>query len=221
MSTAELAPDIAFDEETVFDGPETITWLGPESAGMRMSKTEFHAVENWDELYNYELIRGLVVVSPSPAAGERGPNGRLDQWLWNYHDDHPLGKSLDDTLAEQEIDTGENLRRVDRAIWTGLGRVPNPRTDIPTIVIEIVSKRPRDQRRDYEDKRAEYAAIGVKEYWVFDRYRRTLTVCVGDKVARVAKESESYESPLLPGFVLEVGKLLTVADRYSKQEKAD
>lgn len=96
-------------------------------------------------------------------------------------------------------------------IWAGLGRQPNPKADVPTIVVEIVSRR-RDQRR-------EYAAIGVKEYWVFDRFRRTLTVCRGDEVTRLVREQETCEMPLLPGFELQVGKLLAVADRWTKEEE--
>lgn len=217
MSTAELVHEPDISAETVFDADDSIVRLGPDSSGLTMTKEEFLAVEEWDELYRYELIHGVVVVSPPPAEGERGPNGRLDQWLWNYHDQHPKGSALDDTLSEQEIDTGPCVRRADRVIWAGLGRQPNPKTDVPTIVIEIVSRRRRDQRRDYEQKRKEYAAIGVKEYWVFDRFRRTLTVCRGDEVTRVVKEAETYETPLLPGFQLPLAKLLAVADRWAQQ----
>ena len=33
-------------------------------------------------------------------------------------------------------------------IWTGLGRTPDEETDIPSIVVEFVSKRRRDALRD-------------------------------------------------------------------------
>ena len=55
-----------------------------------------------------------------------------------------------------------NRRRADRVIWTGLGRVPDPEKDIPSIVVEFVSKRRRDALRDYEAKRDEYLAAGVQ-----------------------------------------------------------
>jgi Uma2 family endonuclease len=209
MITADLAA------ETVFDCDFRVTRLGPESAGLSLSREEFLAIDDYDELFRYELIHGIVVVSPYPGPGERGPNGRLDQWLWNYHDNHPQGKSLDDTLQEQAIDTGACIRRVDRVIWVGLGRQPVPMQDVPAIVIELVSNTRRDRKRDYEEKRAEYAAIGVREYWVIDRFHRTLTICRGDEVTRVVKENETYETPLLPGFQLPLGELLKVADRWS------
>ncbi|MGD9853907.1 MAG: Uma2 family endonuclease [Planctomycetaceae bacterium] len=218
MSAAELLePDVGV--ETVFDADDDVARLGPESSGLLMSKEEFRAVEEWDESYRYELIHGVVVVSPPPAEGERGPNDEFSHWLRLYRDTHPQGSSFNDTLYEQEIDTGPCIRRADRVIWAGLGRQPNTKTDVPTIVIEIVSKRRRDQRRDYEEKRKEYAAIGVQEYWVFDRFRRTLSVCRGNEVSRIVKAAETYETPLLPGFELPVGKLLAVADRWTKEGK--
>ena len=87
--------------------------------------------------------------------------------------------------------------------------------DVASIVIEFVSNTNRDRRRDYDDKRAEYASIGVQEYWVIDRFRRTMTVCRGNQVARIVKQTEFYETTLLPGFQLSPGDLLEVADRWS------
>jgi len=57
-----------------------------------------------------------------------------------------------------------------------LGRHPNVETDIPAILVEFVSKRKRYRVRDYEEKRREYQAIGVREYWVVDWFGRTMTV---------------------------------------------
>ncbi len=218
MSTAELLSTDETVAETVFDATGIITRLGPESSGLTMSRDEFLAIEECDERYRYELIQGVVIVVPPSAEGERGPNDQLGYWLRRYHEDHQEGEILDDTLPEQEIETSFGIRRADRVIWAGLGRQPNTMTDVPTIVIEIVSKGRRDQRRDYEQKRAEYAELGVKEYWVFDRFRRTITICCGDEVTRVVKENETYETKLLPGFQLSLEKLLAVADRWSEEK---
>ncbi len=205
------------ESRTIFESPPA-RYLDLDSNGMRMSRREFNSVEDCDERYRYELIQGVVVVSPPPLEGERGPNGRLDQWLWNYHDRHPQGHALDGTLFEQEIDTGVCIRRADRVIWARLGRQPNPRKDIPAIVIEFVSKAHRDRRRDYQEKRREYAAIGVKEYWIIDRFRRTMTVCRGNRRSKVVREHETYTTDLLPGFELRLSELLAVADRWSETE---
>jgi Uma2 family endonuclease len=206
------------EPETVFDVEASPIRLGPESNGMQLTREEFLAIEDVDELYRYELLHGVVVVSPPAAEGERGPNGRLEQWLWNYADTHPNGAALDDSLFEQEIDTQVCIRRADRVIWAGLGRQPDPKSDVPTIVIEFVSGTKRDRKRDYEEKRKEYADIGVREYWIIDRFRRTLTVCKGAKDHTVFKESETYTTELLPGFELPLAKLLAVADRWKADD---
>ena len=45
--------------------------LAPELAGILLSPEEFDAVEECDELYNYELVHGVLIVAPPPAVGER------------------------------------------------------------------------------------------------------------------------------------------------------
>lgn len=64
--------------ETIFDFETPPIRLGPESNGMELTREEFLAVEDVDELYRYELIHGVVVVSPPAAEGERDPNGELE-----------------------------------------------------------------------------------------------------------------------------------------------
>jgi len=92
-------------------------------------------------------------------------------------------------------------------------------SDVPAVVIEFVASRARDRKRDYEEKRAEYAAIGVKEYWVIDRFRRTLTVCRGEEDLLVVKEDQTYQTDLLPGFELPLADLFAVADRWGEAEE--
>jgi len=213
MSTTELT-ELEFEESVVDDDTDEVAFLDPHSNGLRMSKEEFQSVEDWDRNYRYELIRGVVVVSPPASEGERGPNGELEHWLRRYRDTHSQGGALDDTLFEQEIDVGESIRRADRVIWAGLGHQPDPNVDPPTIVVEFVSPGRAAWRRDYQDKRREYAAIGVKEYWIIDRFRRTLSVCRGTDKPLIVKEAETYTSPLLPGFELKLSELLKVADRW-------
>ena len=55
--------------------------LAPELAGILLSPEEFDAVEECDELYNYELVHGVLVVVPLPAIEERAPNDQLGYLL--------------------------------------------------------------------------------------------------------------------------------------------
>jgi Uma2 family endonuclease len=191
--------------------------LGLEHNGISLTPEEFDAVEDCDQRYRYELLNGVLVVSPPPPAAERSPNHHLGHWLLTYQEQHPKGSALDDTLEEQIVKIGRQRRRADRVIWVGLGRLPDPDNEPPAIAIEFVSPGRRSFRRDYEEKRAEYASVKIREYWVIDRFRRTMSVF--RRVRRnwreiVVREDETYRTDLLPGFELPLGKLLSIADRY-------
>lgn len=193
--------------------------LGPSSAGLLMTPDEFDAIKHYDDRYRYELIRGVLVVTPIPSEAESDPNEELGYWLRSYRDHHPQGSALDLTLAERYIRLPESRRRADRVIWAGLGRRPDPSIDHPTIVVEFVSRRRRDWLRDYEAKRREYLGLGIAEYWVIDRFRRTMTVFAnrpGAPAERVIAEAEAYRPDLLPGFELPLARLLALADAWRK-----
>jgi Uma2 family endonuclease len=194
--------------------------LGPRSAGLLLTTAEFDRAR-FREGWRYELINEVLVVSPIPSRMVRNPNGELGYWLRNYQEEHPHGSSLDATIYAETIETKQNRRHADRVIWAGLGRDPEER-ETPTIVVEFVSAGKVNQERDYLAKRAEYREIGVREYWVIDRFRRTLTIFRfgGDSDQElVISEKENYETPLLPGFVLPLSRSLALADRWAKKKK--
>jgi Uma2 family endonuclease len=195
-------------------------YLGPECNGLRMTPQEFDAVEEYDENFVYELVNGVVVVNPIAGVVETGPNELLGNYLFLYQTTHPKGSLLDATLPQQYVRTAQSRRLADRLIWTGLGRLPNVRRDVPKIAVEFVSAGRRNAQRDYVDKRREYMEAGIAEYWIFDRFRRTLTVIrKGRKRETVVPEHKNYQSPLLPGFEVLVGQLLQAADRWSRLSK--
>ncbi len=193
--------------------------LGPESAGMLLEPEEFDAVEEYDEDYSYELIHGVLVVNPIPLAEETGLNEILGYYLLLYRHSHPQGRALDDTLPQQYVRTRTGRRLADRLIWTGLGRLAKPRRDTPSIAVEFVSAGRRNRRRDYVDKAGEYQEARLQENWIIDRFTRTMTVLRfrGKRThKRVIKEHESYQSPLLPGFVMPLAEILEAADRRAQ-----
>jgi Uma2 family endonuclease len=195
--------------------------VGVESAGLRMTPAEFEAIEDCDENYRYELVNGVLVVLAIPLPEETGPNELLGILLYLYQTDKPHGKSLDYTLPQQYVRTRTSRRIADRLIWTGLGRMPNVRRDVASIAVEFVSEGRRDRQRDYVDKRRDYHEAGLSEYWIIDRFERTLTVIhYRGKRSRqqIVKEGQHYESPLLPGFVVPLDKLWAAADRLAEAE---
>jgi Uma2 family endonuclease len=202
--------------------PPAPTVFGPASNGISMTPEEFDRAD-FEEGWRYELVRGVLIVSPAPLEEERDPNEELGYMLRLYRDTHRQGHVLNKTLSEQTVVTGENRRRADRVIWAGLGRRPR-RRETPTIVVEFVSEGRRDRLRDYEEKRDEYLAIGVREYWIIDRFDATMTVFSRSGTTfkrRDYRRRQTYKTPLLPGFALPLARLFVLADSWADDPPAD
>ena len=126
--------------------------------------------------FRYELIRGVLVVTPISPEAEAAPNDEPGAMLRKYQREDPRGGVIDETLPERYIRTSSGRRRADRVIWKGLGHRPDPSVDAPAIAIEFVSASRRDRSRDYAEKRHEYQKAGVVEHWIADRFHRNMTV---------------------------------------------
>lgn len=70
-------------------------------------------------------------------------------------------------------------RKPDVSLFLGTAR-PNLMDSLvrvaPHVVVEVISERPRDARRDRIDKLRDYAAAGVRWYWIIDPQLRTLEI---------------------------------------------
>lgn len=189
--------------------------IGSEDNGRLMTPDEFDAVEEYDDNYRYELIKGVLIVNAAPGPEEADPNEELGFLLRLYSQNHP--GVIDRTVYERYINTDRSRRRADRAIWIGLGRTVDLSRDVPAIAVEFLSAGKRSWQRDYIHKREEYLAAGVKEYWLFDRFQRQFTVfqrnAAGD-TSVVIPAGSVYTTPLLPGFELPIDRLLKCADYW-------
>ena len=199
--------------------------IGPHSAGIAMTPEEYEALppEEWERGYRYEVIHGVLVVSPPAGESHQSPNEYLGHLLLTYKEQHANGMLLDRATFEKQVRTSAGFRVCDRALWIGFGRKIKVRKDVPTIIIEFVSKGKRAYLRDYDEKRNEYLTIGVKEYWVIDRFREQMTVYFAPPATPdhrvVARSEKIYATPLLPGFELPLDKLLTLAEEGAEAEE--
>ncbi|WP_019502377.1 Uma2 family endonuclease [Pseudanabaena sp. PCC 6802] len=82
----------------------------------------------------------------------------------------------------------------------------------PSLVVEVVS--PNQEKRDYRYKRSEYAARGIKEYWIIDPIQQQVVVLEwveGLYEEHVYTDEQRLISPLLSGLVTEGRLELTAA----------
>lgn len=87
----------------------------------------------------------------------------------------------------------------------------------PNIVVEVVSPRPSDARRDRVDKPDDYAAAGVSYYWIVDPELRSLEVLErgpdGRYVRALAASAGTIAPPALDGLTLDLDAMWARADR--------
>ena len=196
--------------------------LSLSSAGMRMTRDEFGKIDDYEEIYDYELVDGVLVVKPSLDFPGADLCEEVGYWLRKYGESHPQGAALDYTLYGVYVGNDVTYRRTHRAVWTGLGRLPQQDSDIPSIVIEFVQPGRRSFIAEYTRQWDEYFALGVSEFWVFDRFRRQLTVfrqSADGPSQRELGRNDNYTTSLLPGFELSLSRLWDRGDHWTLAEE--
>ncbi len=190
--------------------------VGPQDHGRRMSLAEFeHAEVEAGRLY--ELGRGVVVVSDVPNPPHLAQVSAIRDQLFGYK----LGRATKIyTIASGGeckllVSAQESERHPDLAVYmtppTGSDS-ETWHTWVPEIVAEVVSA--GSEERDYQEKREEYLAFGVKEYWIFDAERQEMLVLwrrSGRWAERIVRPPEVYRTRLLPGFELSCAAVFDAA----------
>jgi Uma2 family endonuclease len=180
-------------------------------AGLRMTADEYLALGETPE--RYELIDGVVVMSPSPFPRHNELVAEVVRQLGNFSvETTPLR-----IFPDSDLDVGPSLvYRPDVSVYLAdrlqaqeLRRLSTP----PDLVVEVLSLSTR--ALDLVTKRDDYAAFGVREYWVIDpktaRVRRWTRRADGTP-AESDPGLNDVASAAVPGFVLDVSKLRRFAE---------
>lgn len=126
-----------------------------------------------DDGHRYELIEGVLIVTPAPGAAHQTCAGRIWSLLDTARDaeDLVLMAPFDWVAGPQTLLQPDVLvaRRADVAA-TGDKRLERP----PLLVVEIAS--PSTRMVDRGTKRLAFAAAGVPVYWLADPDTPSLTV---------------------------------------------
>lgn len=178
-------------------------------SGLRMEADAF--LELPDDGYKYELLDGVVVMSPRPSPAHQSAGGEVYLQLAKYLADHPVGRVF------YEVDvhlgagpSGGDIVYAPDLIFVAADRVRSMQERIvgaPDLVMEVISRGSR--RMDTTTKRADYERFGVKEYWIVDPQREAMTFLRLEqgKFVEVAATSGGLSSVAVPGFVLDVERV--------------
>jgi Uma2 family endonuclease len=192
----------------------TALQIGPNDLGRLMTLEEFEQAD-FEPGWRYELIEGILTVSPAPEL----PHDRIFDWIYGAHREY----------CRQKPEIINYVSSHARVFVPGRRRVTNPQPDVtcyadypldepfeevswrdlsPLLVVEIVS--PETADKDLVRNVELYRRVAsIKEYWVIDT-----RVSVEQPTLRVYRRrgsnwrvfetayGETYTTKLLPDFEL-------------------
>lgn len=169
-----------------------------------------------------ELVDGRIVEEEEVGAEHDILGGWLLWMLKSWLESRGGGfVGLSDTRFGVSATRG---RRPDIYVYLP-GRKPQRRglvTVPPDIMVEVVSPRPKDARRDRVEKMREYAAFGVRSYWIVDPAIRTFDVLELGADGRythavAASEGKIEQVPGCEGLVVDLNAMWAEVDRLAPE----
>ena len=158
----------------------------------------------------YEILDGVIYVSPSPVPRHQEVSLNLERVLDAYIRRHHLGKlyhaALDVLLHEHTIAQPDII-----FIAAGREQIITDRAieGPPDLVVEILS--PSTARRDRGLKARLYARFGVPHYWIVDPRAETLSTyepsAAATARARSFIKAAVATSPPFPGLRIDLGAI--------------
>ncbi len=159
-----------------------------------------------------ELVDGRLEILPMPTLQHQ----RILIWLLDLF----RGAALDQLgavvlIAPLPTRLFPGTIREPDLLYIAPENAPAPNEKYPAhidLAVEIVSEGEDARRRDYDDKRADYAKAGVSEYWIVDPQEECVTVLILEGAAYIEhgvfRSGEHASGLLLPKLSVDVTALL-------------
>lgn len=182
-----------------------VRWSEKESYnGRRMTADQYLALPETRE--QYELVDGVVIVSPSATWGHQRIAREILLQLTQFLETHPVGEAVSDVDVRLRDDL---VLRPDVVFLSTAkaARVTGYIAEPPDLVVEIVS--PGAAKRELHEKRADYESAGVAEYWVIEPHAGEMHFFEldGGKYRAGSADEGRYASGVVRGFELRLDRI--------------
>lgn len=159
---------------------------------------------------NYEIIDGELYMTRAPHWKHQTSIARITNALVSWSNQSKLGQ----TIINPGIIFTDDNNVIPDLIWISNEKLEScvdeagHFTSLPELVVEVLSQKPNDIKRDKETKLKLYSNRGLREYWIVDwqlkqveiyrRYEGKLTLMI------TLINDDSITSELLPDFSCQI-----------------
>ncbi len=199
--------------------------IGLADDGRAMTLEEFEDAD-CEEGYRYELARGVLEVTRVPGDSHGLIVCAFYDAIAAYRREHPgvifrYGGASEFRLWLPAMVSGRNPD-----VAVALNNTPKDDRGVipPALAIEVVSEGAEARRRDYQTKREEYLAFGLREYWMVDPAECRVTVLIRDGdawVERLFQGDQAATGLVLPGFAVPLADLWIVRSDEDGDDRED
>ncbi|MGQ9557980.1 MAG: Uma2 family endonuclease [Desulfurispora sp.] len=168
-----------------------------------------------DDGKRYELIEGVLLLTPAPGIVHQHVLAKLAAALAHYVEQNNLGIVLPaplDMVLDEHLVLQPDLSFISRSRYRII--TASCLRGAPDLVVEVLS--PSSQLRDRVQKSKIYHQYGVKEYWLADPLAQTVEILSaaeqGWLLAGACGPEDTLHSPLLPGLALALTAVFALPD---------
>ncbi len=188
----------------------TVVLTGRQEAryrGLRMTADEYLALP--DDGYRYELVDGVICMSPSPAPRHQEIVVEIGSQIRNQLVQRRVGR----VFVDVDVKFGEDLTYRPDLVFVSADKATRCRdriTVVPDVIVEVIS--PDSRRYDHETKKHDYEQAGVGEYWLVDPDQNEFTFyrLQAGRFVQVQPSAAGFASSAIPGFELDLQRLQTL-----------
>jgi Uma2 family endonuclease len=184
----------------------------PAQARFRLKPQGTWTYEDWlhfpEDGWKYEIIDGVLYMTPPPAVGHQRSSISLSSRMYAYVMDHELGEVLTAPcgvhLPNQPVPVEPDILFIHKQRLHIVGE--KVVEGVPDLIVEILS--PSSIGYDRETKFEVYQKAGVPEYWLVDYQKRVIEVFIlVDGIYTLLgqyKMGDQLTSKQLPGFEIAI-----------------